>query len=285
MVARFLALFVSVAAADADADPHEFSFRLTKGNRQSLAIAMDGEQSWVVTGLGDGQAQESGVVVGDRLLSANGESSERKGNYWLMTHIEARPLDLVFRHGSKADQDCEEEQLLRAYEYIEKGEVVNLRRLLEDFKCNVNQAIEDKPPLMHLAAAQGKIAPIKILSFYGGKLNQEFEGSRPLHVASEKGHTFAAHVLAEQGADFDAKDANGLTAFHLACFHGHTEILKVLWKFKCDWLATTADGKTTYEVAQEGGHESIITLLDLMIEQKTEKDKEDFDSVLKGAEL
>lgn len=285
MFARLLTLSASLAVAGADGDKLEYAFHLTEGKRIDLAVQMDTEQSFVVTSLGQGQCSQNGVALGDRLVSANGESAERKSNYWLMSHIEHRPLDLVFRHGKNADQECPEEQLSKVYEYVEKGEIVNVRKQLEEFKCDVNKIIEGKPPLMHVAAKVGKIASVRILSFYGGNPNTEFEGSRPLHVAIENGHTFAAHVLVEEKADMEAKNAKGLTPFHVACLHGQSEVLKVLRKQQCDWLSKTADGRTTREVAVEGGHEDLLKLLDLMITQKEEKDKENFNSLLKGAEL
>jgi len=218
-------------------------------------------------------------------VSANGESAEKKSNYWLISHIDKRPLDLVFRYGSKADQDCPDEQLARAYEYVEKGEVVNLRKLLEDAKCDMNRQLEGKPPLMHLAATQGKIAPVKIVSFYGGRTKQVFEGNQPIHIAASKGHAYAVHVLITEGADMDAKNAEGLSPFHLGCLHAQTEVLKVLRQAKCDWTATTSGGKTSYELAKESGDQKVIELMDRMLEDKAESDKKKFDSLLKGGEL
>jgi hypothetical protein len=285
MFARFLAFSASLVIVVADGDPKEFSFHLTSGNRQSLALGLDSDQSFVVTSLADGQAIANGVSVGDRLVSANGESSERKSNYWMVSHFEKRPLDLVFRYGSKAEQDCTSEQLAKAYEYVEKGEVLNMRKIMEDFKCDLNQDIEGKSPLMHLAAEKGKVSLIKVAAFYGAKTKRVFEGDQPIHVASKFGNAFAVHVLAVEGADVNAKNADGLTPFQLGCKHGQTEVLKVLRQEQADWTATTADGKTAYDLAKENGGEKIIELMDKMLADKAKTDKEQFDSLLKGGEL
>ena len=69
-------------------------------------------------------------------------------------------------------------------------------------------------------------------------------GSTPLIVASLYGHTEAARLLVESGADMNATSREGDTALHLAAFFCHGEIVALLLENGVDVNAKNNKGKT-----------------------------------------
>ena len=49
-----------------------------------------------------------------------------------------------------------------------------------------------------------------------------------LHIASSEGHLDIVYLLLEQGADVDAKDDNGRTAYLIALDNGRHEVAQLL---------------------------------------------------------
>jgi ankyrin repeat protein len=66
--------------------------------------------------------------------------------------------------------------------------------------------------------------------------------------AAGNGHVEAIKVLAQLGADKDAKNAAGATPLHLA-LNGHVEAIKLLVALGVNKEAKTASGKTPLHYA------------------------------------
>lgn len=276
-----IGLLVAAVLATAWADsPYETTYTFTSGTRADLKMILDVDQSWVVTSLGEGMGKEAGIKLGDRMISANGESAVRQTNFWMVTHLDVRPLEMVFRSGSKADQECTQDHLAQAYEFVEKADHVGLRELLEVFKCDVTKTLEGKLPLMHVAASVGKIANVKVLAFYGANVNEKVNGDCPIHTAAKLGHTFAVHVLAESGARVDEINDEGNMPFHIGAALGWTEVLKVLRHRDATWQATNRDGKNALQLAQAGDDLKTVPLLEAWWEQQRKEDAEAFKGLM-----
>jgi ankyrin repeat protein len=78
-----------------------------------------------------------------------------------------------------------------------------------------------------------------------------------LYQAARSGNLKAVKRLLRQGADPNAKDANGLTPLHQAAFWGETEIVDVLLKAGADPNADNGRGWTAlHSAAVSGGNRS-----------------------------
>lgn len=83
----------------------------------------------------------------------------------------------------------------------------------------------------------------------------------PLISAADKGRMEVVTFLVERGAEIDARDAAGLTAFHLAAAHGNEEIVAFLLSRGAN--AATGDNVrvTPLQDACREGHLRVVQLL------------------------
>lgn len=74
-----------------------------------------------------------------------------------------------------------------------------------------------------------------------------------LHVASEKGHVLAVHVLVQAGAQLDPQDGDLMTPTMLASLNGHTRIVQYLVKAGACVTHQGSDGMTALHIAAKRG--------------------------------
>jgi ankyrin repeat protein len=83
----------------------------------------------------------------------------------------------------------------------------------------------------------------------------------PIHAAITVGDFKTTQLLLEHGADPNARQESGFTAFHGAAAHGDVEMAKLLLKFHADPRAKTDDGKDAADVAQKYGQPAFVEWL------------------------
>jgi ankyrin repeat protein len=83
--------------------------------------------------------------------------------------------------------------------------------------ANVNARMKDGRTPLHIAAAWGKPAHIKILVDAGAIVNARMKnGETPLHTLTKKNVAETIKVLVQAGADIEARDERGNTPLHKA---------------------------------------------------------------------
>ena len=88
------------------------------------------------------------------------------------------------------------------------------------------------------------------------------EGATALHDAALGGHTAAAALLLEKGAEIDARDgARGATPLFLAASWGRREMVEFLLERGASKLIRSKEGKSAREVAVENRHVEVAELL------------------------
>ncbi|XP_032659033.1 CARD- and ANK-domain containing inflammasome adapter protein-like [Chelonoidis abingdonii] len=114
-----------------------------------------------------------------------------------------------------------------------KGDLSDLAEVLKE--NNINAVNASNETLLHIAAANGRVAIIEYLINKGAKLDvKDKKGRTPMHRAAEKGRDDAVKVLLQAGAYIYSLDKEAKTPLHLAAQNHHTHILKrILKKARC----------------------------------------------------
>ena len=95
-----------------------------------------------------------------------------------------------------------------------------------------------------------------------------FDGSTPLHVASERGFSDIVRLLIDNQANVNAKMNDGSTALMLACQNGHLSVVESLFSTgHCNVTLQRLDGVTALFLVVQHGHESIFDYLLINAEQ------------------
>ncbi len=112
------------------------------------------------------------------------------------------------------------------------------------------------PPPHHRKSAAHEAAHVVAL-LLRAKANVEAQdavGVRPLHLACRHGHSLAARLLLDAGADADARDRL-CAPIHYACAHGHESCALLLIGRGANLMATSVEGLTALGAVRRYRHE------------------------------
>ncbi|XP_067453633.1 ankyrin repeat domain-containing protein 29 isoform X3 [Thunnus thynnus] len=156
--------------------------------------------------------------------------------------------------------------------------------------ANVHDQLNDGATSLFLAAQEGHVTVIRQLLSSGAKVNQSREvmlhfegfkghghrvspsldhssfftslqdGTAPLWMAAQMGHSEAVKVLLLRGADRDADRQDGSTALFKAAIKGHNSVIEELLKFSPS-LGLLKNGSTALHAAVMGGNHRTVLLL------------------------
>ncbi|MCC7415707.1 MAG: ankyrin repeat domain-containing protein [Acidobacteria bacterium] len=153
---------------------------------------------------------------------------------------------------------------LTIFEASAAGEVDRLERLLSEDPPAVRASSPDGWTPLHLAAFFGHVRPAEMLLAAGADVAARSRNSTvntPLHAALAGDRTMVAALLIGAGADVNAADAGGWRPIHQAAHSGSVDLLKQLIAQGADLDAENGDGKTAYALAQERNHREAAALL------------------------
>lgn len=92
-----------------------------------------------------------------------------------------------------------------------------VRLLLSEYQQNIHTADNYGTTALHVAAAAGNVATIKVLLTNGANLDgRDAMGRTPLHLATINGHKDVLDVLLQMGASFSLLDDAGNSVLHYA---------------------------------------------------------------------
>ena len=99
------------------------------------------------------------------------------------------------------------------------------------------------------------------------------EGFTPLMGAAQCGRLSMLDTLLQHGANIDAVDEDGDSAFHFACFQANADCAEVLAKHGCDVSLRNEDGHTGVHLASMNKHRAAVYCVQRVIREK-EQEKE-----------
>lgn len=148
---------------------------------------------------------------------------------------------------------------LDVFEAAAIGDVERLRALLDADASLVNQWSEDGFTPLHFAAFFGHPPAAKLLAERGADLearstNEQFAfDARPLHSAAAAGRRDVCEVLLDAGADVNAVQHGGYTALLDAAANGNEALVELLLARGADRTARLDDGRGGAELAEAAG--------------------------------
>lgn len=115
---------------------------------------------------------------------------------------------------------------------------------------------EDMRTPVHIAAAHGRLALVKLMHKLGANLKAlDSIGSTPLHLAAEAGHGAVCGYLVERGkVDINVTNSIGNTALHRAARRGHFDVIWSLLAYGADDGPVNESGENARDLADKAGH-------------------------------
>jgi ankyrin repeat protein/L-ascorbate metabolism protein UlaG (beta-lactamase superfamily) len=122
------------------------------------------------------------------------------------------------------------------------------------------KAVNGNFSLLHEAVFSGRVEVLEYLLGQGLEVDAHFgEGMTPLVLAVDFGNLPGASALIRRGADVNAADKNGITAFRYAVMKGATELVALALAKKPDLAAADPrTGKTVLHEAALRGYSAVV---------------------------
>ena len=156
---------------------------------------------------------------------------------------------------------------LDVFEAAAIGNVERLSALLDEDPSLANEWSEDGFTPLHYAAFFGHPAAARLLAERGADLearstNEQFAfDARPLHSASAAGQRETCEVLLDAGADVNAVQHGGYTALLDAAQAGNRELAELLLERDADAAARLDDGRSAADLAAAAGEDELAARL------------------------
>ncbi|MFZ0549017.1 MAG: ankyrin repeat domain-containing protein, partial [Candidatus Promineifilaceae bacterium] len=147
------------------------------------------------------------------------------------------------------------------FEAAALGDMEKVQAELADWPEDIHEFGRDGFNVLQLACYFGHTELAEWLVAHGADVNvaaQNEQEIRPIHGAAARGNVAIAKTLLENGAEVDARQQGGFTAFHAVAQNGDIVLAKLLLDYGADPDLETADGKNAADFALEAGHENFL---------------------------
>ncbi|ETS73751.1 hypothetical protein PFICI_14697 [Pestalotiopsis fici W106-1] len=181
---------------------------------------------------------------------------------WVSSHGYENLVGLFFSKGAQRDLRDDWFGWTAMHCAAHNGHLSVLKRLLEDDFEVATKDNNGKTPLF-LAAENGKHLAVRLLSNHGAAVDEtDSFGRTALHMAARGGHKSTIRVLLQNGAEMEARDRdNNQTPLHFAADYNQYEAAYLLWINGADLNARTAEGDTPLLIAARNNATSVLSLL------------------------
>lgn len=144
-----------------------------------------------------------------------------------------------------------------------------LEKMILENEFDVNRIYLDGNTPLHYSVKEQRANDVKMLVKHGANVNQANKnGYTPLYLASMYTDDDIVRTLLENGAKVNATDYDGTTCLHHAVMNGRFQMMYDLIRYGASPIAMDANGDTP------------MSLLEHILENFTEEDYENQDSML-----
>ena len=129
-----------------------------------------------------------------------------------------------------------------------------------DPQLEFDEAFASVNSIFFTACQDGRVADVaRLLSHPGVQVNAaKKDGTTPLLVACQHGHTSVVGILLEHGADANCTARNGATPLGMSCIHGWSSVAQLLVCHGAN-TSTRFQGRTPAALARTCGYPSLLT--------------------------
>ncbi len=145
---------------------------------------------------------------------------------------------------------------------VQEGKLETVVSLIEKQPALVNAEAEDGTTPLHLSVEYGHSKITGLLVKKGANVNAaDSYKMTPLHTAIRKKNLETAGLLLKNGADINCRNTWGQTPLYRAAGRGFMEVVEFLVQRKADVNLQNGYGKAPLHVAVSGGYEKIVQYL------------------------
>lgn len=198
-----------------------------------------------------------------RQTKAKDAHQEGRSTFWrIANHVHESLLLRHFSRGALKGSKERSDDTTPMHYAAQNGHLNVLKKLLEETSDIAAKDYNGRTPLL-LAAANGKHLAVRLLLQHGAAVDDaDNDGCTALHLAVENGHKSTIRILLEAKADIGAKVHHGdQTPMHLAAYHNQYEAAYLLWINGADLNARTAEGETALLIAANQKATPVLSLL------------------------
>ena len=148
---------------------------------------------------------------------------------------------------------------------IQNNQMHMVKHLIEERGFSPNIKAYGGTPALHWAIEHNRIQMIQFLLDHRADINKtNYDGFRPLHIATFENNTEAAKLLFQYGVDANTEDKFfNITSLHLASMHGHQDIAKLLIEQGANVDARNKDTETPlYNASKYNRLEAVKVLVE-----------------------
>jgi ankyrin repeat protein len=126
----------------------------------------------------------------------------------------------------------------------------------------LNEQNKNGKTIVHIAAQNGQADAICMLADKGADVNaRDSDGATPMHYSAFYGHANAIRMLADKGADVNKPMEDSRTPMHIAAHNGHVEAIRMLAGKGAKVNIANNNGETPMHFAAHKGHVEAIRVL------------------------
>lgn len=132
----------------------------------------------------------------------------------------------------------------------------------------------DTSYLLYTACRSGQTGDVKKALHLGANPDGDENPDKPLLAAARNGHTQIVRLLAQEGANLNARDQFGNSPLHIACWKGHLHLAQFLVEDGLNPNSKNSSMETPLMFCAMFCHPSILSFLLQQGASPTEKDQE-----------
>ncbi|OQR89137.1 hypothetical protein THRCLA_09904 [Thraustotheca clavata] len=226
-----------------------------------LSCANDGDLSKLEEVVNEIVASTNNSLSKSDVLSDFKDAHKRSAIHFAALNGRRKIITFIMQHSQASINLIDEDGRTPLLYAIKSNEFATAKALIVDYKADVNIVANNGTSCLHEAAANGSVRAIKLLAEYGANLEAKTPNGTPLHMAVSEDQEKSVEALLELKADVNARNDHGITPLLLATLMRKASVAKLLLIANADMQVNIMPGITAVHVAAETGFADVIKIM------------------------